>query len=115
METIVILLIGFLFTCGFYLILRRNFTRMLIGVLFLSQAANLAILTLPGLGTGISPIVRDGDASPPPGHPDPLPQALILTAIVIGFGVIAFAVVLMMKAYRDLGTDDLDRLKETDA
>jgi multicomponent Na+:H+ antiporter subunit C len=115
METILIFLTGFLFTCGFYLILRRNITRMLIGLLFLSQAANLVILTLPGLGTGISPIVRDGATSPPPGHPDPLPQALILTAIVIGFGVIAFTIVLARKAYRDLKTDDLDRLKETDA
>lgn len=115
METIVILLTGFLFTCGFYLILRRNITRMLIGLLFLSQAANLVILTLPGLGTGISPIVREGATSPPPGHPDPLPQALILTAIVIGFGVIAFTIVLARKAYHDLKTDDLDRLKETDA
>ncbi|RYD31004.1 MAG: cation:proton antiporter, partial [Verrucomicrobiaceae bacterium] len=51
METIIILLTGFLFTCGFYLILRRNFTRMLVGVLFLSQAANLVILVLPGLGS----------------------------------------------------------------
>lgn len=115
METIIIILTGFLFTCGFYLILRRNFTRMLIGVLFLSQAANLVILTLPGLGGGVSPIVREGDTRPPPGHPDPLPQALILTAIVIGFGVIAFAIVLMRKAYHELHTDDLDRLTKTDS
>lgn len=90
-------------------------TRLLVGVLFISQAANLAILTLPGLGPGISPIVRQGATSPPVGHPDPIPQALILTAIVIGFGVIAFAIVLLKNAYRDLGTDDLDRLKDTDA
>lgn len=114
MEIIIILLTGFLFTCGFYLILRRNMTRMLIGVLFLGQAANLAILVMPGLGPGISPIVREGELVPPAGHPDPLPQALILTAIVIGFGVIAFAIVLTKKAFRDLRTDDLDRLKETD-
>jgi multicomponent Na+:H+ antiporter subunit C len=115
METIVILLTGFLFTCGLYLILRRNITRMLIGLVFLSQAANLVILTLPGLGTGISPIVREGASSPPPGHPDPLPLELILSAIVIGFGVIAFTIVLVKKTYHDLQTDDLDRLKKTDA
>jgi multicomponent Na+:H+ antiporter subunit C len=115
METIIILLTGFLFTCGFYLILRRNMTRMLIGILFLGQAANLAILVMPGLGSGISPIVREGETAPPPGHPDPLPQALILTAIVIGFGVIAFAIMLTRKAYQNLHTDDLNRLKDTDA
>jgi len=115
MENIIILLTGFLFTCGFYLMLRRNFTRMLIGILFLSQAANLVILVLPGLGPGFSPIVPDGATRPPDGHPDPLPQALILTAIVIGFGVIAFAIVLLKKAYHGLKTDDLDRLKKTDS
>jgi multicomponent Na+:H+ antiporter subunit C len=114
METIIILLTGFLFTCGFYLILRRSFTRLLVGILFLSQAANLAILVLPGLGAGVSPIVRDGATTLPPGHPDPLPQALILTAIVIGFGVAAFAIVLVKNAYRELGVDDLDRLNATD-
>lgn len=115
METIIILLTGFLFTCGFYLILRKNFTRMLIGVLFLSQAANLVILVVPGLGPGISPIVKPGSSVPPPGYPDPLPQALILTAIVIGFGVIAFAIVLLKKAYHKLKTDNLDALTNTDS
>lgn len=115
METIIILLIGFLFTCGFYLMLRRNFTRMLIGVLFLSQAANLTILVLPGLGSGVSTIVKEGATRPPVTASDPLPQALILTAIVIGFGVIAFAIVLLKKAHHDLKTDDLDRLTNTDA
>lgn len=115
METIIILLSGFLFTCGFYLILRRSMTRLLIGLLFLSQAANLAILAVPGLGGGVAPIIRDGSTLPPPGHPDPLPQALILTAIVIGFGVIAFAIVLVRRASHSLGTDDLDRLTDTDS
>lgn len=114
METIIILLTGFLFTCGFYLILRRSFTRLLVGILFISQAANLALLVLPGLGPGISPIVQEGATSLPPGHPDPLPQALILTAIVIGFGVIAFAIMLIKNAYRELHTDDLDHLRSTD-
>ena len=115
METIIIILTGVLFTCGFYLILRKNFTRMLIGILFLSQAANLVILVVPGLGTGLSPIVREGATAPPPSAPDPLPQALILTAIVIGFGVIAFAIVLLTRGYHSLKTDNLDSLTETDS
>lgn len=115
METIIILLTGVLFTCGFYLVLRRNITRLLIGLLFLSQAANLVLLTLPGLGTGISAIVGTDATSPSPGHPDPLPQALILTAIVIGFGVVAFTIVLTKNAYLKLKTNDLDSFTETDA
>ena len=114
METILILLIGFLFSCGFYMILRRSFIRMLVGILFFGQAANLALLILPGIGSGVSPIVKAGATVPPEGFADPLPQALILTAIVIGFGVIAFATVLLKKAHQDLGTDDLDSLVHTD-
>lgn len=87
---------------------------MLVGILFFSQAANLALLVLPGVGSGVSPIVKAGATTPPAGFADPLPQALILTAIVIGFGVIAFATVLLKKAHHDLKTDDLDDLIHTD-
>jgi multicomponent Na+:H+ antiporter subunit C len=114
METIVIVLTGFLFSCGVYLLLRRNSTRVLIGILFISQAANLVLLVAPGLGGGISPIIPARATELPSGHPDPLPQALILTAIVIGFGVVAFAIVLLKNAYQALQTDDLDSFEETD-
>ena len=114
METIIIILTGFLFSCGVYLILRRNLARLLIGVLFISQAANLVILVAPGLGSGISPIIPPGASTPQPNYPDPLPQALILTAIVIGFGLAAFAIVLMRKAFETLQTDDLDSLTRTE-
>lgn len=115
METILILLIGFLFSCGIYLILRRNFTRMLIGILFIGQAGNLALFVVPGLGGGTSPIVAEGQTGLAPGYTDPLPQALILTAIVIGFGVIAFTMVLVKKTYHRLHVDDLDSLTHTDS
>lgn len=111
METIVILLIGFLFACGIYLILRRNMTRLLMGVLFLGQAANLALLVMPGLGSGVSAIVKGSGTTLSPGHPDPLPQALILTAIVIGFGMIAFTLTLVLQARRQ-GIDHLDQMNE---
>ncbi len=114
METLLILLIGFLFTCGFYLILRRSFVRLLVGTMFFGQAANLALLILPGVGRGIPPIVPEGATLPPPGYADPIPQALILTAIVIGFAVTAFAAVLLRRAYQTLKTDDLDDLSRTD-
>ena len=61
------------------------------------------------------PIIPEGAEALSGAAPDPLPQALILTAIVIGFGVLAFAIVLVRRAYRTLGTVDLDELKETES
>jgi multicomponent Na+:H+ antiporter subunit C len=64
---------------------------------------------------GQPPLVPPGGSAPPLPHADPTPQALILTAIVIGFGVLAFALVLVYRTYRTVGTDDLDELRRTDA
>jgi multicomponent Na+:H+ antiporter subunit C len=64
---------------------------------------------------GQPPLVPAGRTSPPLPHADPTPQALILTAIVIGFGVLAFALVLTYRTYHIVGTDDLDELRRTDA
>lgn len=115
MEPILAIFIGFLTATGCYLILRRTFMRLLLGVLLLSQAANLLILTASGLGPGSSPIIAADARSLPPGHADPLPQALVLTAIVIGFATIAFAVVLLKRANEATGTEDLDALDTTDS
>jgi multicomponent Na+:H+ antiporter subunit C len=115
MEPIFAILIGFLTAAGFYLMLRRTFMRLLLGFLLLGQAANLLILTAGGLGPGTSPIIRSDATTLPPGHPDPLPQALILTAIVIGFATVAFAVVLLKRANQATGTDDFDALDTTDS
>lgn len=115
MEIALIILIGFLFSCGLYLILRRSVIRLLIGILFLGQAGNLAILVVPGLGSGRSSIIGSTETVLSPGYADPLPQALILTAIVIGFGVIAYAIVLIKKTATSLNSDDLDDYTHTDA
>lgn len=115
MEPIFAILIGFLTAAGFYLMLRRSFMRLLLGFLLLGQAANLLILTAGGLGPGTSPIIRPDATTLPPGHADPLPQALILTAIVIGFATVAFAVVLLKRANQATGTDDFDALDTTDS
>jgi multicomponent Na+:H+ antiporter subunit C len=88
--------------------------KLLIGLTLLSNAANLLIFTAGGLTRGRPPLVPEGDLRPAQPFADPLPQALILTAIVIGFGVLAFAMVLAYRAYQTVGTDDLDNLKSTD-
>jgi multicomponent Na+:H+ antiporter subunit C len=80
--------------------------------MLIAQAVNLLIFTSAGLSAGKPPIIDP--ASPASSAADPLPQALILTAIVISFGVLAFALVLVHRAYKTIGTDDLDRMKGSD-
>ena len=72
-----------------------------------------ALFTVGGLTRGNAPLLIDGGASKVE-YADPLPQALILTAIVIGFGVQAFALVLFKRVYQTIGSDDLDKLTATD-
>jgi multicomponent Na+:H+ antiporter subunit C len=104
--------VGVLYAAGFFLIMRRSFVKLVLGLTLLGHAANLLILTSGRLTRGIPPIVPVGATAPEPGFADPLPQALILTAIVIGFGVQAFALVLLQAARHASGTDDLETLED---
>jgi multicomponent Na+:H+ antiporter subunit C len=106
MELLMAVVIGVLFAAGTYLILTRSLLRVVLGTGLLSHASFLLILTMGGLKRGAPPILS-GQAA----YTDPLPHALILTAIVIGFGVTAFVLVLAYRAYQELGTDDLDKLR----
>jgi multicomponent Na+:H+ antiporter subunit C len=100
-------LVGILFTCGTYLVLRRSFVQVLFGFVILSNAANLLVLALSGSPAGKAPpIVTD----PPVTVVDPLPQALILTAIVIGFGMTAYLVLLLYRIFLDHRTTSLAEL-----
>ncbi|MEZ4707731.1 MAG: NADH-quinone oxidoreductase subunit K [Caldilineaceae bacterium] len=95
------LVVGVLFATGTYLILRRRPIRLILGLGLLGHGVNLLLFSLGGSERGLPPIVVDkaaftGDIS---GFVDPLPQALILTAIVIGFGVMAFTVVLVNRRH----------------
>jgi multicomponent Na+:H+ antiporter subunit C len=114
METFLAFVIGGLYAAGLYLMLRRSIVKLIIGLALLGQAANLLIFTLGRLTRGQPALIPLGAVRPDGPIADPLPQALILTAIVIGFGVQAFAVVLIKRAYQTVGTDDLDNLKSTD-
>jgi multicomponent Na+:H+ antiporter subunit C len=113
-EPVLAIVVGGLYSAGFYLMLRRSMVKLLIGLTLLSNAANLLIFTAGGLTRARAPLVPEGQLRPLEPFADPLPQALILTAIVIGFGVLAFAMVLAYRAYQTVGTDDLDKLKSTD-
>lgn len=114
MEVILAFVVGALYTAGFYLILRRSIVKLILGLGLLGHAANLMIFTMGRLTRGSPPIIGyEVDTLVAP-FADPLPQALILTAIVIGFGVQAFAIVLVKRAYETVGTDDFDQMRSTD-
>jgi multicomponent Na+:H+ antiporter subunit C len=113
MELILIIIIGVLYWAGLYMLMRRSFVKVIIGLIFLGHAANLLIFTVGRITKG-APAFINLDGTIPDTFADPLPQALILTAIVIGFGVQAFAIVLFKRAFKTTGTDDLDELRTTD-
>ncbi|HEY8515487.1 MAG TPA: Na+/H+ antiporter subunit C [Candidatus Binatia bacterium] len=113
MEAVLAFVIGSLYSAGLFMMLRRSAVKLVIGIGLLGHAANLLIFTIAGLTRARPPIVGEtGDVFAPVA--DPLPQALILTAIVIGFAVQAFAVVLIHRVIETVGTDDLDEMKATD-
>lgn len=104
MELLMALVIGTLFGGGLYLCLRRRTFQVVLGFSLLSHGVNLLILNMGGIRRGQPPLVSDAAA----GYTDPLVQALILTAIVIGFGVTAFLLVLAYRSYQENGTDEVN-------
>ena len=110
MELLLALAAGVLYAAGIYLMLRRRLAQLIIGLGLLSNGTNLLIFTAGGLTRGHPPVVPAGaDALIPP-YADPVPQALVLTAIVIGFGLLAFLLVLAHRVHATVGTDDVDEL-----
>ena len=104
MEALVATLVGILVACGVYLLLRARTFSVILGYALLSYAVNLFLFLMGRLGAERAPvIVPNGE-----GYADPLPQALVLTAIVIGFGMTAFLVVLALRALGELQTDRVD-------
>ncbi len=114
MELIVAITIGVLFAVAAFLLLRRSVVKTILGIVVLSQAVNLLILTASGLKTGAIPFVEGDATALAPTAADPMPQALILTAIVISFGVLAFTLAMVQRVDESVGTDDLDEMNGTD-
>lgn len=114
MNIVLALLVGGLYAIGLYVMLRRNAVKLIIGLVLLGHAANLLIFTAAGLTRGAPPLIPESATELRGAYADPLPQALILTAIVIGFGIQAFALVLIRRAHQVIGTDDVDVMAATD-
>jgi len=107
-------LIGLLFAAGVYCLLRRSIVKLVIGLILLSQGANLLVFTAGGLVAGKPSLVPEGADMPAAPYADPLPQAMVLTAIVIGFGLVAFFVSLVYRANEAVGADDINAFDQTD-
>lgn len=114
METVLAFVIGGLYAAAIYLLLRRSLAQVIMGLSLLTNAANLLIFTVGGLTPGRPPLVPEDAERPVGPYADPVSQALILTAIVIGFGVLAFTLALAYRAYQTAGSDDLDAMRTTD-
>lgn len=110
MEPFFALAFGVIISTSTYLLLSRNVLRMVLGLLLLGNGVNLSIFVAGRIGYPLPPIISDGQAKAA-AMANPLPQALILTAIVISFALTAFAVVLFERAYRSLGTLDTDAMR----
>lgn len=104
MELLVASAVGVLMAVGVYLCLRGRTFPVVLGLGFLSYAVNLFLFAAGRLVVGLPPIVDPAA----PGYTDPLPQALVLTAIVISFGMTALVVVLALRAFLESGSDHVD-------
>ena len=103
MEALIALAIGTLTGCAVYLVLRAHTFPVVLGLTLLSYAVNLFLFATGRLVIGQPPLI--GSAA---SHADPLPQALVLTAIVIGFAMTAFVIMLALRARVELGNDHVD-------
>lgn len=114
MEILLALMTGVLYAAGVFMILRRSFVKLIIGLILLGNGANLLIFLLGRIAKGKPPIIPPELKSFADAYADPMPQALILTAIVISFGLQSFAIVLIKRAYAVTQTDDLDQIHLTE-
>ena len=111
MEVYLALLVGCFFIVSIYLLLSKYVIRILLGVAILGNAVNLLIFTAGRLTREVPPIIPEALQVPAEVTANPLPQALILTAIVISFSFFAFLLVLGYRSFQDLNTDDTDNMR----
>jgi multicomponent Na+:H+ antiporter subunit C len=114
MEILLAIMTGVLYAAGVFMILRRSLVKLIIGLILLGNGANLLIFLLGRIAKGKPPIIPPDASVFTEAYADPVPQALILTAIVISFGLQSFAIILIKRAYKVVKTDDLDEINTFD-
>ncbi|AVZ78824.1 Na+/H+ antiporter subunit C [Zoogloeaceae bacteirum Par-f-2] len=108
MEIVAALTVGVLAAIGIWMLLDRNLVRVVLGMVVLGNAINMAVMTAGRLGSEAAAFVSP--AGVPAGAANPLPQALVLTAIVIGFALFAFALAVLKRAWAEHGSTETDRI-----
>lgn len=111
LEFLIATAIGVMTAAGIYLLLRRRTFPVVLGLAFLSYAINVFLFAMGRVVVDQPPIYEKGVSA----YTDPLPQALVLTAIVIAFGMTALVVILALRTYLETGTDQVDGLPDPDA
>ena len=106
MEWLISIAIGVMTATGVFLTLRARTFPVVLGLTLLAYAVNVFLFTMGRLNSGLPAVINDAQTQ----YADPLPQALVLTAIVIAFGMTAFMIVLALKARSELGNDHVDGL-----
>jgi multicomponent Na+:H+ antiporter subunit C len=109
MELVLAVVAGVLYATGLYLMLRRRLAQLIIGLGLLSNGSNVLILSAAGVTRARPPLVDEAGTALEQ-FADPVPQSLILTAIVIGFGVLAFSLVLAHRVHHSAASDDIDAI-----
>lgn len=110
MEWLIASVIAVMTGCGVFLTLRARTFPVVLGLTLLAYAVNVFLFSMGRLQVGL-PAIIDKTA---PAYTDPLPQALVLTAIVIAFGMTSFLIVLALKARSELGNDHVDGIHKSD-
>ncbi len=114
MEPALAAVVVIYFFGSIFLLTSTNLIRILLGVALLGNAANLSIFTAGRLTRDVPPVIPEGALRPLAETANPLPQALILTAIVIAFALFAFMLVLVYRSYQELGSENVDRMREAE-
>lgn len=115
MEILTAIAIGALTGASIYCLLRRSVLKFIMGIALLSQSINLLVFTAAGLTQGSPAFIPASQSEIQGVYADPLPQALVLTAIVIGFGLLVFTLALAQRAIQAVGSDDLNDFRNTDS
>lgn len=111
MEVALSALVALFFGVSIYLMLSKHVIRVMLGIAIFSNAVNMTIFTAGRITREVPPIIPAGATMADVTAANPLPQALVLTAIVIAFSLFAFMLVLAYRAYQELGTDNTDEMR----
>jgi len=114
MTLLLAIAVAALFAAGLYMMLRRSAMKLIIGLALIGHGSNLLIFSAGRHIRGGAPLTDKDAVVPEAPFTDPLPLALILTAIVISFAIVSYTIVLLRRTYDEARTDDLDRLRTTD-